>query len=82
MAITVSKSTLKAHMLQLFRQIEESGEEIFVTDHKRPVLRIQPIRPGLTVEQAFGDVRGRLVFHEDPDTPTIEEWGAWVSDPS
>ena len=38
--ITVSKSKLKARMLEYFRMVEESGEEIVVTNHNRPVLRI------------------------------------------
>ena len=41
--ITISKSKLKAQMLQIFRKIQKSGEEVIVTDHHRPVLRIQPI---------------------------------------
>ena len=40
---TISKSKLKTHMLRVFREIEESGEELIVTDRNRPVLRIQPI---------------------------------------
>ena len=39
----ISKSKLKANMLRIFREIEETGEEWIVTDHNRPVLRIQPI---------------------------------------
>jgi antitoxin (DNA-binding transcriptional repressor) of toxin-antitoxin stability system len=73
--LTISKSKLKAQMLQIFRQIEESGEEVVVTDRNRPVLRIQAIKQRLSVEDAFADVYGQLVFLEDPNTPTIEEWG-------
>ena len=40
---TISKSKLKAQMLRIFRELEEEGEELVVTDHGRPVLRIQPI---------------------------------------
>jgi antitoxin (DNA-binding transcriptional repressor) of toxin-antitoxin stability system len=72
--ITVSKSKLKAHMLQIFRRIEETGEEVIVTDRDRPVLRIQPIQRGLTVEEAFRDWRGKVIWHEDPNTPTTDEW--------
>lgn len=38
--LTISKSKLIADMLQIFRQIEQSGEEVIVTDNDRPVLRI------------------------------------------
>ena len=40
---SISKSKLKANMFRIFREIEESDEEWIVTDHNRPVLRIQPI---------------------------------------
>jgi len=72
--LTISKSKLKTHMLQIFRQIEQTGEEVIVTDNNRPVLRIQPIKPRRTVDEFFAPYRGQIVFHEDPDTPTIDEW--------
>lgn len=71
---TISKSKLKAHMLRVFREIEASGEELIVTDRDRPVLRIQPITPKKSVEDMFDEFHGQLVFHEDPDAPTIDEW--------
>lgn len=72
--LTVSKSKLKAQMLQIFRQIEESGEELIVTDRNQPVLRIQPIKPKRTVEEIFADWQGKVIFYEDPNTPTTDEW--------
>ncbi|MEZ4735488.1 MAG: hypothetical protein R3E79_51000 [Caldilineaceae bacterium] len=72
--LTISKSKLKAQMLQIFRQIEESGEELIVTDRNQPVLRIQPIKPKRTVEEIFADWQGKVIFYEDPTTPTIDEW--------
>ena len=71
---TISKSKLKANMLRVFREIEASGEELIVTDRNRPVLRIQPIGRGKSVEELFGPFQGQLVFHEDVNAPTIEEW--------
>ncbi len=40
---SISKSKLKANILRIFREIEETGEEWIVTNHNRPALRIQPI---------------------------------------
>ena len=71
---TISKSKLKAHMLQVFREIEQTGEELIVTDNNRPVLRILPLRGRRSVEEVFGPYKGHVVFHEDPDTPTEAEW--------
>ncbi len=72
--IAISKSKLKAHMLQVFRQIEESGEELIVTDHGRPVLRIQPITQKRSVDEVFGSLRGGVIYVEDINTPTLDEW--------
>lgn len=70
----VSKSALKARMLEYFRQVEQTGEELIVTDNSRPVLRVVPIRPRRTVAELFADVRGKVVYHEDIMTPTEGEW--------
>ncbi len=70
----ISKSKLKAKMLEVFRQIEESGEELIVTDKGRPVLKITPIKQKSTVEELFGDVQGKVTYLEDINTPTIDEW--------
>ncbi len=72
--ITISKSKLKAQMLSVFRQIEETGEEVIVTDNGRPVLRIERIQARRPVEEVFAGLQDKVVFHEDPNTPTIDEW--------
>jgi antitoxin (DNA-binding transcriptional repressor) of toxin-antitoxin stability system len=70
----MSKSKLKTHSLQVFRQIEQTGEEIIVTDNNRPVLRIQPISRKHSVGEVFAPYRGQIIFHEPPNTPTVDEW--------
>lgn len=72
---TISKSKLKAHMLRVFREIEASGETLVVTDRNVPVLKITPIKKKKTVEEIFGDMQGQIIFHEDVNAPTIDEWG-------
>ena len=71
---SISKIKLKANMVRIFRDIEESGEELIVTDHNRPVLRIQPIDQKKTAEEVFGAIQGGVVYREDIDTPTTDEW--------
>lgn len=74
--ITVSKSVLKAKMLEYFRRAERTGEEIIVTDHKVPVLRIQSIQDKkYTVDEVFADLRGKVKISEDIMKPETEEWG-------
>ncbi len=71
---TISKSKLKPNMLRIFREIEKSGEGIIVTDRGRPTLKIEPIKEKLSVEEVFADIQGKVIFYEDPNTPTIDEW--------
>ena len=72
--LTISKSKLKAQMLQIFRQIEQTGEEVIVTDNNRPVLRIQPLVQKRSVEEIFAPYKGKVIFYEDPDASTRDEW--------
>ena len=39
----VSKSRLKARMLEYFREVERTGEPLIVTDHGREVLEVRPV---------------------------------------
>ena len=72
--VTISKSKLKARMLEIFREVEESGQELIVTDNGRPVLKIVPIEKRSTVDEVFGDLYGTATIHEDLTIPTIDEW--------
>jgi prevent-host-death family protein len=71
---TVSKSVLKAKMLEYFRRVEETGEELVVTDNNEPVLRVVPIRKRVPAATLFADVRGKVVYSEDLLAPTTDEW--------
>ena len=72
---TISKSELHSQMFQVFREIEASGQGIVVTDRGRPVLKIEPIPKKKSVEEVFGpEIQGKIIFHEEPDTPTIDAW--------
>ena len=72
--LTVSKSHLKAHMLEIFRKAEYENEELIVTDHNRPVLRVIPIRAKNSPEDVFAEFRGRVRYHEDLTSATVDEW--------
>jgi prevent-host-death family protein len=69
----MSKTKLKAHMLEVFREIERSGEPVIVTDRGKPTLRIEPIHKRRSVEEVFGHLRGKVHFIGDPNEPTTEE---------
>ena len=70
----VSKSALEAKVLEYFQHVEETGEELIVTDNGRPVVKVVAIRPRRSAADAFGDVRGRVVYREDILAPTTDEW--------
>jgi prevent-host-death family protein len=70
----VSKSVLKAKMLEYLRRVEETGEDLIVTDNGRPVVKVVAIRARTSIADAFGDARGRVVYHEDILAPTTDEW--------
>ncbi|MEM7800466.1 MAG: prevent-host-death protein [Chloroflexota bacterium] len=75
MTITISKSKLKANMLQIFRELEANGGEIIVTDHNNPVLRITPIKPKQDVDDVFSSWRDRVSYDKALlEASTIEEW--------
>ena len=66
---TVSKGVLKARLLEYLRRVEQTGEELVVTDNNRPVVRIVPIRGRRPASEVFADVRGRVVYREDVLAP-------------
>lgn len=70
----ISKSKLKAKMLEIFRQLEASGEELIVTDQGKPVLKIIPIKEKANVAEVFGDLQGKVAYLEDINTPSLSEW--------
>ena len=71
---TISKSKLKTNMLEVFRRIEASGEEMIVTHHNKPVLRIVPIGRGKSVAELFAPWRGQVIYQANMDEPTLAEW--------
>ena len=72
--ITVSKSKLKAKMLEYFRNVEETGEEIIVTSYGKPVIKISPIERKLKPKDLFAAERGNVTYHGNPLADTSDEW--------
>jgi len=72
---TVSKGVLKAKMLEYFRHIEQTGEELVVTSHNVPTLKVVPIKQKKSIEEVFGDIRGKVSIDDSVMEPETEEWG-------
>jgi prevent-host-death family protein len=72
---SVPKSALEGKMLEYLQQVEDTGEELVVTDNGRPVVKVVPIRRArASAATLFGDVRGRVVYHEDILAPVTDDW--------
>jgi antitoxin (DNA-binding transcriptional repressor) of toxin-antitoxin stability system len=63
----VSKSQFKPHSLEYFRKIEQTGEELIITDHGRPVLMIVPCVADL--EECFRGLRNTVLQYDAPLEP-------------
>ena len=74
----VSKSHFKAHALELFRQVEASGEPLVVTDHGRPSIEVRPYRPaGYADADPLELLRGSVLRFDEPFEPVGEnDWEA------
>ena len=71
----VSKSEFKAKALELFRQVEASGESLIVTDHGKPALEVRPYR-GLK-RNPLDVLRGSAMRYDNPTDPiAIDDWEA------
>jgi antitoxin (DNA-binding transcriptional repressor) of toxin-antitoxin stability system len=69
----VSKSQFKPHSLEYFRKIEQSGEELVITDHGHPVLKIVPYVED--PEECFQGLRNTVLKYEGPLEPVgMEDW--------
>ena len=73
MTIKVSKSIFKPHALEYFRKIEETGEEIIITDHGHPVLKVVPYSE--KPSDILKILRGSVLKYKNPTEPGgVSEW--------
>lgn len=71
----VSKSHFKAKALELFRQVEASGEPVIVTDKGRPTIEVR--RYKADKRSPLERLRGSVIELNDPFEPVGEEdWEA------
>lgn len=74
METEISKSRFKAHALEIFRAIEETGEPVIITDRGAPALIVQKIAPPMN---AAAKLKGSVLHYDDPFTPIGEDdWEA------
>jgi prevent-host-death family protein len=71
----ISKSRFKPKALHYFRQVENTGKPLIITDQGKPVLKIVPYseNPDETLKQ----LRGTVKKYEKPTQPVgTEDWNA------
>ena len=69
----VSKSQFKPHSLEYFRKVEQTGEELVITDHGLPVLKVVPYVAD--PEQCFRGLRNTVLKYDAPLEPVgVEDW--------
>jgi antitoxin (DNA-binding transcriptional repressor) of toxin-antitoxin stability system len=75
----VSKGKLKGKMLEYFRQVEETGETLIVTDRGREVLEIKALKPKANVTEILARLREKARLAGLPDEEElmapIRDWG-------
>ena len=71
----VSKSKFKPHALEYFRHVEETGEEIVITSHGQPVLKVVPYVED--PKEALQALRNTVIKYDKPFEPVaLKEWEA------
>ena len=72
---SISKSQFKPRSLEFFRKVEQTGEELVITDHGKPVLKIVPYEEDQ--EAYFKGLRNTVLQYEAPLEPVAtDEWEA------
>jgi antitoxin (DNA-binding transcriptional repressor) of toxin-antitoxin stability system len=71
----VSKSRFKPNALKYFRQIENTGKELIITDHGKPKLKIVPYNNDPM--EILNSLRNTVIEYIDPLKPVADEdWEA------
>lgn len=73
--ITVSKGVLKDKMLEYFRRVESTGEELIVTDHRKPALKVVPFKQKVSLKDLFAKYQGKAAYRAPINEPETDEWG-------
>ena len=73
MTSQISKSQFKAKALEVFREVESTGESVIVTDHGSPTIEVRPYRK---MERSPLDIlKGSVIEYVRPTDPVgVEDW--------
>ena len=69
----VRKSAFKARVLEYLSQVQRTGQELIISDHGRPVLKLAPYSPDRA--KALDALRGSVLRFDDPTEPVgADDW--------
>jgi PHD/YefM family antitoxin component YafN of YafNO toxin-antitoxin module len=74
MTVEMSKSKFKAQALEVFREIERTGEPVIITDRGVPALVIR--KHSASSQDARSLLAGSVLRYDDPFAPAVEA-GDW-----
>ena len=70
----VPATAFKAHCLELMDHVRETGQEVVVTKHGKPVAKLVPVPA--PAGRGFGCMRGTVLWYGDVVSPTGDWWDA------
>ena len=74
-SVTMPAGEFKARCLAVMDQVRETGEEVIITKHGKPVAKLVPV-----IEQdsppLFGRLKGWVTYEGDVMSPIDVEWEA------
>ena len=71
----VSKSRFKPKALEYFRQVENTGKALIITDQGKPVLKIVPYSG--SPDEILKELRGTVEKYDKPMQPVgAKDWNA------
>jgi prevent-host-death family protein len=70
----IPATAFKAHCLEWMDYVHDTGREVVVTKHGKPVAKLVPVAVGS--QDLIGCLRGTVTYHGDIIAPTGETWEA------
>ena len=67
----ISKTEFKAHVLEVFRDIEKSGESRIITDRGKPTLEIRKLR--VNKKTPLELLKGTVLKYDNPTAPVADD---------
>ena len=67
----VSKSRFKPQALKYFRKIQEDRQDLIITDHGKPVLKISPFQE--KTQTVLEELRNSVLRYDDPLEPVAQD---------